>query len=427
MTHALRLSEVVTRLAVGERSAAELVESARHPDDLAATEQLVPSALTLAAEADARRARRCALGPLDGVPFAVKANLDVAGIATTAGTGLRVEPLRDAAAVAALRSCGMIPVRTATLAELALGSITDNPHTGACRNPRNRSLNAGGSSGGSAALVAAGIVPVALGSDTMGSVRIPAAYCAVTGYKPSRGAIDTAGLTPLHPLLDTVGVLAARAVDVQAVACRLVAGVSGAAASDGPAPRIGVPELAATADADGRAALQTVLSAARALGAAPVPMRLDVDVALIRRRGLLLCEADTYARFADAVDGDDQRLSRRVRELLRYGRDAGAGRVAEAHAAVEEASVRISRAFDEFDVLVLPTTPAGPPPLRSEPAHAADLSAWANVAGLPAVSIPAGPPTTDGMSRGVQLVGRPGADGAVIALAVALQDAGLTP
>ncbi len=417
------LTEVAAGLARGTITSSELVAMASGPDHLHATERVLAAATDEASAADARWARGAALGPLDGVPFAAKANLDIAAVPTSAGTGLDLPPApADAAAVARLRKDGLIPVRTATLAELAVGSVTDNPFTGSCRNPCNPHLNAGGSSGGSAALVAAGIVPVALGSDTMGSVRIPAAYCGITGYKPTRGVVDTAGLTALCPLLDTVGVLAARPSDLLLIVGLL--GVQRAAGGLTPAT-VGVPSLAAAADADGRRALDAVLKPLRTLGHRRVDVTLNIDVALVRRRGLLLCEADTYTRFAAAVDSADPGLSSRLRGLLAYGRDAGPARVEAARATLEAAAEAVLHAFDTADVLVLPTTPAGPPPIGVEPADAADLTAWVNVAGLPAVAFPAGPPTADGMPRGVQLVGRPGADAQVLALAVAVEAAGV--
>lgn len=417
------LVDVAGQLDRAEISAGALVEVALRADDHNATERVLATAAGEARAADARRAAGARRGPFDGIPFAVKANIDVAGVPTSSGTTVSLLPAAaDAAAVARFRAAGLIPARTATLSELAIGSVTDNPHTGFCRNPANAALSAGGSSGGSAALVAAGVVPLALGSDTMGSVRIPAAYCGIAGWKPSRAAVDTTGLAPLHPLLDTVGVLAATAADLAAAAELLLdRPITGLPAQC----RIGVPDLADLADAAGRAALAATTDALAGMGLSHVPADLALDVARLRHRGLLICEAHAYRQWSAAVEADDPGLSDRVRGLLRYGRDAGAEREAAALATLQQAAATVVRVFDHVDVVILPVTPGGPPPLGCEPAHAADLTAWVNIAGLPAVAIPSGPATNEGMPRGVQLVAAPGADMQVLALAAALQAAGV--
>jgi aspartyl-tRNA(Asn)/glutamyl-tRNA(Gln) amidotransferase subunit A len=411
------LAGLADSLRTGVRTAVGLIEDALSPDDFGATEWLLPHARADAGAAAARWAAGNPLGDFDGIPFAVKSNIDVAGVPTTSGTALNVPPARhDAAVVDRLRSAGFIPARTATMAELAIGSVTDNPHTGTCCNPRNRALSAGGSSGGSAALVAAGLVPFALGSDTMGSVRIPAAYCGICAYKPSRGAIDSAGLTALYPLLDTVGVLAPEITDLIAVA-KVVSDLDSVPVQNYSSCTVGVPTLTDLADDDGRRALDVVTAVLRSLGITVIPVSMDVDPAVIRRRGLLLCEEDTYRRFADAVDNDDPGLSAAVRGLLRFGAAAPADKVRAAEETLSNASAAVDTAFESVDFMVLPTTPEGPPLVGHEPSHAGDLTAWANVAGVPAVAFPAGSDTAAGMPRGVQLIGRRGADAGVLALA----------
>lgn len=398
-------------------SSVEAVRRALRPDVLGATETLIDGALGAASAADGRRAVGSSLGPLDGVPFAVKANIDVIGVPTTSGTALARPPAAaDAAAVAAWRAAGLVPVRTTTLAELAIGSVTDNAHTGPCRNPHDARLAAGGSSGGSGALVGAGLVPLALGSDTMGSVRIPAAYCGVVGYKPSRRAVDARGLTPLHPLLDTVGVIAAAPEQLRLAVSLLLA--RDADQEIRPLRRVAVvDDLTAVADDAGRAAVAASAGTLSDVGWPVGSVRLDLDLGMVRRRGLLVCEAETYRRFAAEVDTDDPGLSDRVRTMLRYGRDAGEQRLQAALATLADIRGQALKAFTHADVLIAPTTPAGPPLVGEEPADAADLTAWVNVAGACAVSVPAGAPAPDGIRRGVQLIARPGADRALLDLA----------
>ena len=136
-------------------------------------------------------------GPLAGVPFAVKDLYDVAGRTTRAGSKIYADnppAARDATAIARLKAAGAVLVGATNMDEFAFGFTTENPHNGPTRNPRDPARSAGGSSGGSAAAVAAGMVPLALGSDTNGSVRVPAALCGVYGLKPTYGRLSRAGV-----------------------------------------------------------------------------------------------------------------------------------------------------------------------------------------------------------------------------------------
>src|SRR5690348_18354536 len=145
-----------------------------------------------------RRRREGPIGRLDGIPVAVKDNFDVAGYPTRAGLPTREDHVarNDAHAVARLRAAGAVLLGKTNLDEGALGAATRNPHFGITRNPFDLNRVAGGSSGGSAAAVAAGLAPVAIGSDTLGSVRIPASYCGVFALKPTHGEISARGLVP---------------------------------------------------------------------------------------------------------------------------------------------------------------------------------------------------------------------------------------
>ena len=159
-----------------------------------------------AAEASDRRHAEGRPQPLDGIVTAVKDNLSVAGKPWTAGIEGRRDLIADAdaSAVGLLRENGAVILGGANMEEAALGAVTDNPTYGRCINPLGSGLTPGGSSGGSAAALAAGFVDLALGTDTMGSVRVPAAYCGISGIKPTFGAIDRTGLAMLCPSLDTV-------------------------------------------------------------------------------------------------------------------------------------------------------------------------------------------------------------------------------
>lgn len=210
-----RLADLDTQLDEGLLSPMELVEESlrrARSSHAAFTVVLEDEARTEARAATERRRRGHKLSALDGVPVAVKDCFDVGGTFTSNGSVVGRSPRRaveDAAAVAQLRTAGAIVIGKTNLSELAFSGVGLNPHFGTPSNPLadGEPLVPGGSSSGSAVAVASGVVPLALGSDTSGSIRVPAAFCGLVGYKPSEGVISTRGMTPLAPTLDTAGFL----------------------------------------------------------------------------------------------------------------------------------------------------------------------------------------------------------------------------
>jgi len=178
------------------------------------------------------------------VPYAVKDMFATAGVRTTAGSRILAEwvPKRDATIVAALREAGYVSIGKTNTHEFALGTTNDNPHYGATRNPWAPHLTTGGSSGGSAAIVAAGVVALALGTDTAGSVRIPAALCGCVGFKPGWNVLPTGGVVPLARSLDTVGFLSAGVADSAAAFAAVMGGAPEPAAGTLAGLTVGVPE-----------------------------------------------------------------------------------------------------------------------------------------------------------------------------------------
>ncbi len=195
-----------------------LANIARHnPAINGFTAVLEPEALAAAQVVDASHGLE---GPLAGVPFAVKNLFDIAGIATIAGSKIHASaPVaeRDATAIARLKAAGAILVGALNMDEYAYGFVTENSHYGPTHNPHDLSCIAGGSSGGSAAAVAAGLVPFSLGSDTNGSIRVPAALCGIFGLKPTYGRLSRAGTFPLSSSLDHIGPFARSVRDLALV------------------------------------------------------------------------------------------------------------------------------------------------------------------------------------------------------------------
>ncbi len=393
-------------------------------------------------QADAARQRRRdgrPRGPLDGVPVALKDNIDVAGLPCTAGTAAfrsRI-PVRDAVVAARLRDLGAVLLGKLNMHEAALGGTTDNPAYGRCANPLAPDHTPGGSSGGSAAAVAASLCAAALGTDTMGSVRLPASYCGIYGFKPSHGAIDTTGVVPLSVTLDSVGPLARSIEDLTIVAHALLAPSPRAQA--GLAPSAGLT-LGRPRQLDDvwlepavGAAFARALDRLVAAGVAVVPVDLPAwRPSALRRAGLLISEAEGAAWYEAALGAALPGLSADLVAMLRYPARAGTARVVAAYTHLESVRVDCRRAFAEVDALVLPTTPQVAFPHDAPvPESQADLTALANVAGAPAVTLPlpgdgglpAGLQPGNLMPAGLQVVGPPGADRWLLAVATWLDRA----
>ncbi|WP_411903475.1 AtzE family amidohydrolase [Methylorubrum thiocyanatum] len=216
-------SEIARAVSAGTVAAREVVAAALEriarldPAVNSFTDRLVERATARAASLDAARARGDALGPLAGVPFAVKNLFDVAGLPTRAGSRInreRAAATRDAALIERLEAAGAVLVGTLGMGEYAYDFTGENIHDGNTRNPHARGHMSGGSSGGSGAAVAAGLVPIALASDTNGSIRVPAAFCGCFGLKPTYGRLSRAGSFPFVGSMDHLGPMARSSRDL---------------------------------------------------------------------------------------------------------------------------------------------------------------------------------------------------------------------
>ena len=344
-------------------------------------------------------------GPLRGIPYAYKDVFAHAGVVP--GLGLRLPQPRpavgDAPMLARLEAQGAVALGRLHLDPLAYSTIGLNPLLGDVRNPWAPERIAGGSSSGAAAAVAAGAVAFAIGTDTGGSVRIPAAYCGVTGLKPTFGRLPTLGCAPLSPSQDVVGVLARSAADV--------AFVLGLPLEPRDDVRLGV---------DPRHRVD-----ARAFGADVV----EVDVSLLDAfdaAAPLLTRTEAAALYAHELDAAPPVLRSRLEDALASD---GAGYADALRYQPQALAELLAGPLAHADVLVLPVV-AGPPPLIADLADTdaaleasivnLRLNRAFNFAGVPALSVPTGF-DADGLPRGVQLVGQPWTESTLLAVAAAYQ------
>ena len=365
-----------------------------------------PRSLAMARDSQQRWAQGRPLSPWDGLPIAIKDNVDVQGWPCSAGTQADRErrPSADAAVVQHLRSLGLVVLGKLNMHEGALGATNANPTYGDCQNPWRAGFTPGGSSGGSAAAVRAQLCAAAIGTDTMGSVRVPASYCGVTAFKPSAGRVSNQGVVPLCHMLDTVGWLTACVADAQALASSLW--------SHGPAVPLAheASSSRATATAAARPLRVGRLVQADQVSLDPVVAQayaqlceqltqagvqwVDVDVPLwqpttLRQAGLLLSERDGAAYWTDRLGADLPGLSEGFARMLRYPERAGAAKLAQAQALLDTVRADAARVFGAVDLLLMPTTPQtafhhdAPVPVNQ-----ADFTALANVWGAPALAFP---------------------------------------
>jgi aspartyl-tRNA(Asn)/glutamyl-tRNA(Gln) amidotransferase subunit A len=408
-------------------------------------------AMQQARRADAEFAAGKDRGPLQGIPVAVKDLFLTQGVRTTGGSKIyeNFVPDHSAAVVERLEAAGAVMLGKLNMHELAYGITSANPHFGAVRNPWNVRHSPGGSSGGSGTAVAARMAFMAMGSDTGGSIRIPAAFCGVTGIKPTYGRVSRFGAMPLSWSLDHMGPLA-RSVRDAAVTLNAIAGRDSRDSTSSRRPvvdfvpeqecsirgtRIGFPAnfYFDRLDPDVESSVRGAIARAASLGATVRPVRLP-DLAAINAvaRVILLAEA------AAVVTPHQER-----REL--FGLDVLAlldqGRVLPAVDYVNAQRLRrtIRREFDqvwkEVDCFVAPATPAPAPRIGDVTVRlggqdedvrlaATRLVRGINVLGLPALSMPCGL-TGAGLPVGLQIVGPAFEEALVLKVGAALEDNGV--
>jgi len=368
-------------------------------------------------------------GPLHGIPISLKDNIHKAGIRTTAGAKFLKEfvPEKDAHIVARLKEAGAILLGKTNLHEFAYGVTTNNPHYGPTRNPWDTSRIPGGSSGGAAAAVAAGLCVVAIGTDTGGSVRIPASLCGIVGFKPTLHRVSVDGVVPLSPTLDCVGPLA-RSVEDAAI---LLNAISDSRKAEGPIAKnlasrvkrkftLGIPKefffdvLSEEVRASFESALKTLRKCGFATKEISIPLLSETETS---GNNIAWAEATHFHQKMGWFPKNSADYGEDVRARLEIGTRITATNYLEALELREKFIQQFRAAHLEsgVDALVVPTTPIPAPMIGEESttingkdyatrALLLRLNRPANLAGIPAITLPCGL-THSGLPLGLQLIG----------------------
>ena len=389
-----------------------------------------------AIEADAERRAGRDRGPLHGVPISLKDLIDVAGQVTTAGSKVLREnrAAADAPIVSRLRAAGAVLIGKTNLHEFALGTTSDDSGFGPIKNPKDDTRSPGGSSGGSAAAVATGMGLGSIGTDTGGSIRIPAAACGVVGLKPSLGEVPTTGVIPLSMTLDHAGPIAANVGDTAIIWAALTERAPAPLPSRSPASlrlrRIGsyfaspvMPEVSRAFErALERCASTGVVVDARAIEGTEAVTEIYVDIVLSEA-------AWWHAPYLDTRADD---YSPTVRSRILNGRDITAVRYLRALEIRRRLTADVDAALEGVDALVLPTLPIVAPPIGAaevvvDPATGTRMAPRAamlkhtqlfNITGHPAISLPI---ASEGLPVGLQIVGHRNRTADLLAVAAACE------
>jgi aspartyl-tRNA(Asn)/glutamyl-tRNA(Gln) amidotransferase subunit A len=372
-------------------------------------------------------------GPLHGVPIGLKDLIDTAGVRTTAASAVFKDrvPTEDAEVVKKLKAAGAVFLGKQNLHEFAYGGSSLISNYGPPRNPVNPDFITGGSSGGSAAAVASGMCYAAIGTDTAGSVREPAALCGVVGLKPSYGLVSTAGIIPLSLTLDHAGPIT-RSVEDAAILLDAI--------TDPPAASrktikvgienfvIGIPRKYFFEDLDPEvaAAVEKAIAQIEAMAAGIHDLDLPVD------EDRTLQAAEAYAYHREGVASSPELYQPETLRRIRTGENVSESEYQKALENLQQSRREIADKFEEIDVFVMPTTPI-PAPRISDLMQDSSLLRPAellllrntrpvNVWGLPAISLPCGV-TSQGLPIGLQILGPPGGEAKVLRAAYAYEQA----
>ena len=440
----------------GDLSPVEIIEA--HLSRIQATEPVLNSFITLLpdealatahqAERDIRAGRY--RGPLHGIPVGLKDLFNTGGVRTTSGCRIydNYIPAQDCTVAARFRDAGAILLGKLNMHQFAYGPTGENPDYGHMHNPWNPELVSGGSSGGSGSAAAAGQCTITTGSDTGGSIRIPAALCGIVGLKPTYGRVSRHGLTPLAWSMDHPGPMV-RTVEDAAITMNVIAGHDplDVASADLPVPdytsaltgdvrglRIGMPRqyFEAPLDPEVRQAVDTALKLMESMGAELIEVDFPEfnDAAAISTTMLM---AEATASFRDLLASDGNSIYEPVRLRLEAGLFISAAdylRAQQARSAFDRAARRL---LDDVDLLAGPTEPVTAPPLLQPQVLAGEheigtvpaLTQYTrpyNITGFPAISVPCGFSAED-LPIGLQLAGRPFDEETILRAAFAFEQA----
>lgn len=410
---------------------------------------MADSARAAARRADEELARGLDRGPLHGVPVAVKDVFATKGVRTTCGSKVFADhvPDHDAAVVEKLAAAGAVLVGKTNQHELAYGITSNNPHFGAVRNPCDVERIPGGSSGGSGAAVASDMVFMAMGSDTGGSIRIPASFCGTVGLKPTFGRVSRYGVMPLDFSLDHMGPLT-RSVRDAAVVLNALAGFDPRDDTSSRQPvedyvpgedvsirglRIGLPEnfYFDRVDPEAAAAVRRAAETAQSLGARIVPVRVP-DMAAMNAVGRIIVQAEASAVMEPYL-GEREKFGADVRALLDQGRLLAATDYIHAQRLRRLMKQQFAALWKQADCLFTPTTPTAAPRIGKltieidgavEDVRLATtrLVRAINVLGVPALSMPCGL-DRQGLPLSLQIIGRPFREALILRVAAVVEAA----
>ncbi len=423
--HALRAEYAACRLTPSQVNEALLARIADRNPSLNAYVRVDDVGSRAAAHISTERYQRgVPLSPLDGVPVAVKDNVAISGLARPGAVVAYEKQIApaDATVVSKLRAAGAVVTGMLNMDEGAFGTTTESPLYGRCHNPLRLDHTPGGSSGGSAAAVAAGLCVASLGTDTLGSVRIPASYCGIVGFKPSHGAVDVGGVLALAPTLDHVGVLA-RTVQDTALVFRAIADRDlGWKENRDAGPDVesglilGVLDVNDAASEDVRSSFKDIAARLAKAGIKLVEIeRNGFDLGQLRKAGLLIAEAEAALVHEAALATNPEGFSARFHDAMAYARGQSALRMAKAYSAMEDARRWLAAQFARCHAILSPTTPQKTFPFSggAKP-NQADITSFANLAGVPALALPVADGSALPMS--IQLVAPFGRDDWLLAL-----------
>jgi aspartyl-tRNA(Asn)/glutamyl-tRNA(Gln) amidotransferase subunit A len=407
-------------------------------DRIARLDPRIDAFITVTAEsalADARRAEDEVVrgrwrGPLHGIPIAVKDNIDTAGVRTTAASALFEDrvPEDDAEVVRQLKAAGAVFLGKLNLHEFALGTTSAISHYGPVHNPWDLERVAGGSSGGCGAAVAASMCFGAVGTDTGGSIRVPAACCGIVGFKPTFDVVSTRGLVPVSTSFDHAGPLCRTVADSALLFGAMTDHRIAAQYDAGEPPRVDhlrigvlrpgggvcdtdvVPEVAAAVEA----AIEVIRTLVSEVREAELPMP-DLGS---------LIDAEAYAYHARYLAIHADRYDSRTRAMILPGQAVSPVEVARLKQALAEHRASVGRAFSSVDLMVVATLPVLPPTIAecTDPSALGACTFGFSLGGLPCISVPCGF-SSSGLPIGLLIGGPPLADARVLALAQAFESA----